>query len=161
MKRKYQKLFWDKVNKTDGCWLWTGALTEKGYGVAWDGERTQKAHRVSYMLRFGFMPKQCVLHKCDVPNCVNPDHLFTGTRLENNRDMIQKGRRVVGGTYRRDGYKIGEEHGQSKLTEGDVRKIRDEYASGGISYARLANDYELSVAHVFRIVNRKAWKHVE
>jgi hypothetical protein len=161
MDEKYQKLFWEKVNKTSGCWLWTGAFTEKGYGVAWDGKRTQKAHRVSYMLKHGRMPTQCVLHKCDVPNCVNPDHLFVGTRLENNRDMIQKGRRVVGGTHSRDGYKVGEEHSGSRLTEGDIKSIREEYASGTTSYSRLSAAYGLSIGHTYRIVNRKAWKHVE
>lgn len=91
--------FWPKVNKTDTCWLWTGARAS-GYGTIGAGGYKGKmlsAHRVSYELAYGkFDPKLYVLHKCDVKLCVNPEHLFLGTQQDNVDDMIAKGRKVVG-----------------------------------------------------------------
>lgn len=83
--------FWDKVEKTESCWLWKGTQNNYGYGQFWDGEKRVSAHRYSYELMAGVI-KDCVLHKCDVPLCVRPDHLFDGTRHDNMKDMIQKGR---------------------------------------------------------------------
>lgn len=75
-----------------GCWLWTGGLS-KGYGNIMDGTRCRLAHRVSYELFVGEIPKgKQVLHRCDVPCCINPRHLFLGTRSDNMRDCFQKGR---------------------------------------------------------------------
>ena len=86
-----------------GCWLWMGAVNQNGYGT-WSGD---KAHRISWRLHQGEIPKgMCVLHKCDVRVCVNPQHLFIGTIADNNRDAINKGRVVY----------PGERHGSAKLT---------------------------------------------
>ena len=93
------KRFWDKVNKTDNCWLWTAAIDSHGYGKIIIGSRSDKsrkyriASRVSWELINGPIPfKKLVLHKCDNPLCVNPDHLFLGTSGDNNRDRHRKGR---------------------------------------------------------------------
>jgi hypothetical protein len=87
------KTFWNKVNKTSGCWLWTAGKHEKGYGTFWVSKKCWKAHRYAWHLKHGKIPSGlCVLHKCDNPPCVNPDHLFLGTVLENNIDMFKKGR---------------------------------------------------------------------
>lgn len=164
MDKKYVNLFWNKVNKTDSCWLWTGALNEKGYGIAWDGEHTQKAHRVSWMLEHGSMPGLCVLHKCDVPNCVNPDHLFTGTRSDNNVDMVNKGRHVKGGTHIltiNAKYERGERHHNSKLVEKDIVNIRADRATGQYSYSQLAEKYHIGIMTAYKVVNRKTWAHVK
>jgi hypothetical protein len=79
-----------------GCWLWTGRPMSAGYGhFHLGGHRGQMllAHRVSWMLHRGPIPHGlCVLHRCDVPLCVNPDHLFLGDRLTNMLDMVAKGR---------------------------------------------------------------------
>lgn len=91
--------FWEKVFKTEGCWLWTGSREEHGYGVFHVGAHsTVIAHRYGWELVNGPIPKRegaeelCVCHHCDTPSCVRPDHLFLGTDKDNMRDMVSKGR---------------------------------------------------------------------
>jgi|ERR1700675_205148 len=85
--------FWAKVDKTDGCWLWTGAITGVGYGALTIDTKNYSAHCISWMLAHdGVFSKQCVLHKCDNRRCVRPSHLFEGTKGDNNRDAVQKGK---------------------------------------------------------------------
>src|SRR4029077_20972173 len=84
--------FWSKVNKIDGCWLGTAAVAGKGdYGYFGFQGKIQRAHRVSWILTFGEIPDGLfVLHKCDTPLCVRPDHLFLGTQQDNVDDMARK-----------------------------------------------------------------------
>lgn len=85
--------FGAKVNVTETCWLWTGATNNWGYGSFWNGSRNVAAHRWSYEKFVGPIPDgSFVLHSCDVPNCVNPMHLFLGDHLDNMADMVAKGR---------------------------------------------------------------------
>jgi hypothetical protein len=90
--------FWSKVDKTSTCWLWTGALFRSGgYGAFRIRTTTIRAHRLAWELMREKIPRgMCVLHRCDVPACVNPDHLFLGTRADNMKDMYNKGRNVNG-----------------------------------------------------------------
>ena len=118
--RKFQSMsdrFWPKVIVSDGCWIWTGGTTSFGYGTIYNGnfDNTLRqyakigAHRVSYEIHHGKIPHGlCVLHKCDVPACVNPSHLFLGTKRENMLDKISKDRCNL----------------TTKLTESDVIEIR-------------------------------------
>lgn len=85
--------FWTKVRKTDGCWEWTGSRTNKAYGQFYDGLRGVRAHRYSWEIEHGAIPSgACVLHRCDDPICVRPDHLFLGSHAENMADMTTKRR---------------------------------------------------------------------
>jgi HNH endonuclease len=90
--------FWEKVEKTDSCWLWKGARKPLGYGTFMVKKgRFAIAHRMSWQFAFGDIPSGLhVLHRCDVPACVRPDHLFLGTQADNMADCIEKGRRRYG-----------------------------------------------------------------
>ncbi len=88
--------FWKYAHKADGCWLWTGTLRPDGYGVLGLGGRKDgliRAHRLSWIIRGLDLPDNMIVcHKCDTPPCVNPEHLFIGTHLDNHTDMKLKGR---------------------------------------------------------------------
>lgn len=144
--------FWPRVNKTDGCWLWTGPITKQGYGegiclASMDGRRIQ-SHRVAWILTHGAIPNGMhVLHKCDNPTCVNPSHLFLGTNQDNVDDKMNKGRFVP---------VCGESHPKSKLTEADVLAIRGSLLPTGV----LSKQYGVSTSLVLRIKKRKTWAHI-
>lgn len=155
-KRKRQPLeqrFWKYVNKTDTCWLWTGATRNFGYGAINAGGKygkAESAHRVSWLIHFGEIPADlCVCHHCDNPLCVNPNHLFLGTRTDNNHDMQRKGR-VSGGSK-------GEHHHQSKLTERQIVEIRTLFNTGSVNLSDLALRYGVTVQTIHSIVHGKTW----
>lgn len=91
-----EQRFWAKVSKTEGCWYWTGAPDKDGYGTLnkpGSPTRKIKAHRFSFILHYGTIHNSTmVLHKCDEPSCVRPDHLFDGDAKANAMDMSRKGR---------------------------------------------------------------------
>jgi hypothetical protein len=115
------KRFWDKVDKQEnGCWMWTASTVKDGYGYyKLSNGKSGRAHRISWELANGDIPKKmCVLHKCDTPRCVNPDHLFLGTDADNVKDMMQKGRGKWGIPL------SGENHYNFKLTDQQVLEIK-------------------------------------
>jgi HNH endonuclease len=94
----FNQRFWAKVNMTVGCWLWTGKrIGPMKYGALSNGRNHfVYAHRYAYEYANGKIPEGlCVLHRCDVPHCVNPSHLFVGTQQQNTLDMIAKGRHIT------------------------------------------------------------------
>lgn len=98
-----------------GCWLWCGKVNKEGYGRLGALKQMCLAHRVSYVLFVGpIADGLCVLHRCDVPGCVNPDHLFLGTLADNNLDKVSKGRQPR-----------GQDSGGARLTDFEVRVIKD------------------------------------
>lgn len=144
--------FWSKVTKGDSCWLWRG-MTKSGYGAI-DARRISGvffyAHRVSWEIHFGPVPEGLhVLHTCDTPLCVNPKHLFLGTQRDNNNDKVAKGRQAKGEIFP-----------YARLTERDVKHVRIQYAGGGITMQKLADELDTDTGHISMIVNRKMWKHV-
>lgn len=146
--------FWQKVNRAgpDECWEWTGSFNVQSYGHLLANGRRTKATHVSWFLYHGEWPNDLglyVLHKCDNPPCVNPEHLFLGTNADNARDRSEKGRSAT-----------GTDHAHAKLTESDVKAMRRMYAAGGISQAKIGALYGVTPAMVHRIVSRTAWKHI-
>ena len=134
-----QYRFWSKVIIVDdekSCWLWTGKLTMTGYGRITILYQEYKAHRISYLLEYGFFDEDLmVLHHCDVRHCVRPAHLFLGDLQLNAKDRSQKGRtaRVVGTAN------VG-----SKLTAEQVLDIRKRCKEGGVMQKDLAKYYGVS-----------------
>jgi hypothetical protein len=145
---------WRRVDKSGDCWLWTGACDSKGYGhlgVGGAGGKTVKACRVVYELTYGPIPKAlCVLHKCDNPLCVRPDHLFLGTQTDNLADMTAKGRR----RYREH---KGSENGRAKLSESHVLEIRKRAAAGELR-SNLAEEFSMCWTTIDRIVKGHLWQ---
>lgn len=91
--QRFIERFEEKIEKIDSCWIWVGAFFKSGYGRFSFGKKKVRAHRFSYELYIGKIPKGIyVLHRCDNPCCVNPLHLFLGTHLDNMMDMESKGR---------------------------------------------------------------------
>ena len=144
--------FWSQVVKTDRCWNWTGNKHSKGYGQYKMPGLSYRVHRASWQLANGPIPTgKHVLHKCDNPSCVNPDHLFLGDHFDNMRDMTVKGRLRIPDQK-------GEHHSQAKLTSGDVRVIRG--LSEKYSHAKISTWFPVVRTVITQIVNRKLWPHV-
>lgn len=176
--------FWSKVDKSNGddaCWLWTGSVRGYGYGQFWFNSRNRPTHRISWELAHGEIPDGLlVCHRCDNPICVNPKHLFLGTQQDNIDDKTRKGRQAIGdrnGVYTHpekrpfgernarythpENTAHGEAHGRHKLTELQVREIRQLYIEKGISQRQLARMFGITKTHVRRIVRGENWKHIE
>jgi hypothetical protein len=129
-----------------------GAKTSKGYGQIHRHGMTAYAHHVAYELLVGSIPEGLqVLHHCDNPSCVNPEHLFLGTARDNTHDMMAKGRLLVG-EHR------PERDGNAKLTREQVLRIRERYSRDRMARAQLAQEFGISATHVWAIIHRKVWK---
>lgn len=137
--------FYSKPNHATGCIVWTGSTVARGYGnIRIDGTM-QRTHRVAYKIYIGDIPDgMSVLHRCDNPPCINPNHLFVGTTQDNSDDMLSKGRGV---------FMRGEQHGCAKLTRKTVRQIK----RGTMGQRKIAAKYGISQTHVGRILRGESW----
>jgi hypothetical protein len=151
------KRFEDKVDRSggpDACHMWMACIAKEGYGRFGLNGETRNTHRIAWEMAFGPVPEGlCVLHRCDVRACVNPGHLFLGTKKDNTADMLSKGRN-------RNGAKKGSSNGRAKLTEKQVMTIRWAYENTKLSHDQLGKIFGVSGAKVWQIVKRKAWGHV-
>lgn len=154
--RSLSERFWEQVNPepNSGCWLWDGPFISFGYGhiaerTGRNQKRTLKAHRVSWEIHHGPIPDGlCVLHKCDTPACVNPDHLILGTNSDNVRDRDSKQRQAR-----------GERNGAAKLTEQKVRDIRV-LRKGGLTQQCIADMMGVNQTKISNVLRGETWKHV-
>ncbi len=153
-KHPLMQRFMDKAlpEPNSGCWLWTGNYLQSGYGridlrrLSAEMDST-RAHRVAYRLFKGDIPpNMLVCHECDNPSCVNPDHLFLGTCADNHADRNKKERQAR-----------GDKQWSVKLTEADVRTIRNSLALSSI----LAAQFGVFNSTIRKIRSRKTWQHVK
>lgn len=172
--------FWPKVHRTGDCWTWQGARAGFGYGSFRFNGRTHAAHRVAWLLTYGDIPDgKLVLHHCDTPCCVRPDHLFLGSMADNVADMIQKGRARRGNISQypptaeqrargaRHGARThpervrrGESATDVRLTAEQVVAIRQRYAVGELNQKQLAHVYGVSHSNINQIITRRTWRHI-
>ena len=146
--------FWSKVSKTHKCWLWMATKDKDGYGQFQVDGKARRAHRVSALwagIISDISDGSVVCHSCDNPSCVNPDHLWRGTRAQNNADRSKKGR---------DARQKGSAHGMSKLTEQDVRYIKI-FLAAGAKQRVIARNFGVSRSAIATINAGKTWSQVE
>ena len=152
------------------CLIWMGARNEHGYGVIGFRGSSFGSHRAAWMVANGEIPNGlCVCHKCDVPACINPEHLFLGTHTDNMRDMVSKCRnghnthpeKFLGdrgySTLHPEVYR-GERNSNAKLTESDVRLIRQMAQTR--TQPEVARAFGITFQTVSKIVRRTRWAHV-
>jgi hypothetical protein len=152
--------FWPRVNKTDGCWVWTGTIGFFGYGELRVNGVDTRAHRVSYELANGPIPVGMrVLHKCDNPPCVRPGHLFIGTQADNVADMWAKARGARPSADHPERLPRGELHWRAKFTDSDIVAIRAAVAAGE-SRRSVARRYKVGHESISKIIRGDTWKHV-
>lgn len=146
-------VFYDRLVKNQGCWEWIGDKESKGYGRIGYNNKQHKAHRVSWMLHNGPIPKDlCVLHKCDNPSCVNPNHLFLGTYQDNNKDRAEKSRSAD---------QRGDKSHVSKLTWKKVKMIRYLYSTGLFRHKDLAWQFDVGQTTIWHVLNNSTWVGVK
>lgn len=146
LRRRFEAKF---TRPADGCWNWTHASV-KGRGRLMVNKRPIPAPRVSYLLYCGDIPDGLhVLHRCDNPACVRPDHLWIGTNRDNTADKVAKGRQ-------RNGASPGERNSHAKLSAADVLSIR----SSAIDSYTLGHQFGVDASTIQRIKKRLIWRHV-
>jgi len=128
---KYIMRMIEYLTEDGDCWVWTKACDTQGYGRMWGGDRLISIHQEMYKIFIGPIPAgMVVMHSCDNPKCGRPMHLSAGTQKENLEDMTKKGRRCIGDT-----------HANSKISDKEVREIKDLLKSGLFTQKEIGNFY--------------------
>jgi hypothetical protein len=141
------------IDQETNCWLWTGSVIKANWHGQWRNAKgaIEPTHRAAWRLFKSPIPEGvCICHRCDNPVCVNPAHLFMGSKSDNARDMWEKGRA-------RPKSSLGENHGMSKLTKEIVKEIRSSKETG----AALAKRFGITATTVCDIRKRRTWSHIE
>lgn len=144
--------FWScvPVAEIHDCWEWQGTIQDTGYGRFKVGTQPHSAHRTSWEIHFGPIPKEMhVLHRCDNRKCVNPAHLFLGTNDDNIKDMIAKQRHAH-----------GETNGASKLNDAQVVEILELLRAGELNQNQIAARFGVTDMTIIRIKQGVSWRHV-
>lgn len=156
-KIEYLDRFWGNVEKGTDCWIWQAGKFDNGYGQFRVGNKKIKAHRFAWEAVNGPIPEGIkVLHKCDNPPCVNPDHLFLGTNRDNTVDALIKGRIQPAKNLK---HFVGEESPNAKLTDVSVLQIREAFQSGRSKYW-IAKKFGIAQSTVTQIVTGVTWRHL-
>lgn len=151
-----EEKFWSKVDKSKGenqCWEWQAAKDKDGYGNAWlfrsdPNKRIHLAHRIAFFYSTGIRSNFSILHSCDNPSCCNPKHLREGTHKDNTNDMVSRNRQSK-----------GENTAKAKLKTEQVLEIRQKFKDG-ISAKSLSKEYQISIRSIYKVIERKSWKHI-
>lgn len=148
----WSERFWSKVDRSGpetGCWEWMGRKNDRGYGLFQVNHKALRASRIAYALHNKTDPDRwCVCHRCDNPGCVNPSHLFLGTRIDNNKDRDQKKRQRA---------TRGEKSNLAKLTDQRVLDIKS-LLSQGIKQSEIALKHGVTRGAIWRIAHGYNWK---
>lgn len=148
----------NRIEKINECWEWQGMLNNHGYGVIVTENKRKYAHRESYKEFIGEIPNsKCVCHTCDNPKCINPKHLWIGTREDNNKDTVKKGRHNYG--INLIPAMKGEKSPNSKLKNEDIFDIR-QMLEKNIKRKEIEKKYKISRGHLSMIANRQIWNHI-
>lgn len=140
----------DRMQKTDTCWLWKGAVKNK-YGKAVYRQKEWLAHRLSYEIHKGAIPEGLLVrHTCDNPLCVNPEHLLLGTHQDNSDDKLARNRQLRGMSIN-----------TNVLCAAEVRQLLDLTKSGMFSLRKLASLYNIHHSTVYDLVSGRTWKHLQ
>lgn len=154
-----EEKFWSKVDKSGECWLWSCTMPN-GYGVFSSGNKTFAAHRYAYEISKGAIPAGMdVCHSCDVRNCVNPAHLWVGTRRDNMRDASAKGRCNHHPIAHQPPCLQGENHPQARLTLANVEAIRGQFTGKWGNMQEIANKYGVSRTAISDVIHGKTWNN--
>lgn len=171
--------FWRMVEKTSTCWNWTGCKKPTGYGQLRCNGKARAAHRISFTIHFGPIPFGGeILHKCDNPSCVNPDHLEIGTHADNMRQMSERGRAATGDDHGMRKYPericrgenhyafgkpgrnlrplYGDAHPNCKLPDCKVAEIRAKYTGKRGEQTKLAREYGVTQSMIYGIVRNRS-----
>lgn len=152
----WEEYFGPRSVREGKCLVWTGFRDPSGYGRCNCAHFPDFnfAHRLSYFLKNGDFDRRLkILHRCDNPPCVEADHLWVGTQVENVADMVSKGRQ-------RGGCLRGENSGLSKLTDDEVIAMRELRSSTGISYRAIAEQFSVSTMTAYRACVGQSWSHL-